>query len=146
MKKRIILFGLIVGCGLASCKKEGCTDENAKNYNEEAKKDDGTCNYEAKFTTWFNVTSAQAMVSDGVSELTFFLDDKIIGSLEPADFADEIPQCSGPEGLFTIVDLGKMSETDAVEYSCKDNFGNIVKSAIFPKLVAGDCNKYQLFY
>lgn len=28
-----------------SCKKEGCTDETATNYNEDAKKDDGTCTY-----------------------------------------------------------------------------------------------------
>ena len=27
------------------CKKEGCTDPNANNYNVEAKKDDGTCTY-----------------------------------------------------------------------------------------------------
>ncbi len=32
---------------LVACKKEGCTDENAINYNVEAKKDDGSC----KFTT-----------------------------------------------------------------------------------------------
>lgn len=29
----------------ASCKKEGCMDQNADNYNEEAKKDDGSCTY-----------------------------------------------------------------------------------------------------
>lgn len=27
----------------SSCKKEGCTDSDAENYNKEAKKDDGTC-------------------------------------------------------------------------------------------------------
>lgn len=38
---------LIVGVlsTTASCKKEGCTDVNAINYNEEAKKDDGSCEY-----------------------------------------------------------------------------------------------------
>lgn len=30
---------------LASCKKEGCTDQTAINYNDEAKKDDGSCEY-----------------------------------------------------------------------------------------------------
>lgn len=30
---------------LASCKKEGCTDETAINYNDKAKKDDGSCEY-----------------------------------------------------------------------------------------------------
>jgi len=32
---------------LISCKKEGCTDTNAVNFNTEAKKDDGSCNYES---------------------------------------------------------------------------------------------------
>ena len=31
---------------LAACKKKGCTDETAINYSEEAKKDDGSCEYE----------------------------------------------------------------------------------------------------
>lgn len=30
---------------LMACKKEGCTDPDALNYNDEAKKDDGTCTY-----------------------------------------------------------------------------------------------------
>lgn len=38
----IFLFGSLV---ITSCKKEGCTDATALNYNEEAKKDDGTCTY-----------------------------------------------------------------------------------------------------
>ena len=28
-----------------SCKKEGCTDENAQNYNASANQDDGSCEY-----------------------------------------------------------------------------------------------------
>lgn len=44
MKKSLLLLSLGV-ITLASCKKEGCTDPNALNYNGEAKKDDGTCTY-----------------------------------------------------------------------------------------------------
>jgi hypothetical protein len=44
MKRRIlILIGIVVFS--TSCKKEGCTDVNALNYNTEAKKDDGSCQY-----------------------------------------------------------------------------------------------------
>lgn len=50
MKKAInsLLFTAILGFAtitFTSCKKEGCTDVNANNYNDEAKKDDGTCTY-----------------------------------------------------------------------------------------------------
>lgn len=45
MKKGIllVLFGALA---LTSCKKEGCTDPNAVNYDEHAKKDNGSCNYD----------------------------------------------------------------------------------------------------
>lgn len=40
-----ISFG--IAGGMTSCKKEGCTDEKATNYNADAKKDDGSCEYPA---------------------------------------------------------------------------------------------------
>lgn len=49
MKKLNYVFTAVIVTvlmfGATSCKKEGCTDPNANNYNEEAKKDDGTCTY-----------------------------------------------------------------------------------------------------
>lgn len=36
---------LLLSTSLFSCKKEGCTDATAINYNSEAKKDDGSCEY-----------------------------------------------------------------------------------------------------
>ncbi|MCH2234733.1 MAG: hypothetical protein MK078_10840 [Crocinitomicaceae bacterium] len=47
MKKEMILgAALVLGLGLASCKKKGCTDETAVNYEAGAKKDDGSCVYD----------------------------------------------------------------------------------------------------
>src|SRR5688572_4667468 len=45
MMKKQILFLALGSVILTGCKKEGCTDPTALNYNEEAKKDDGTCTY-----------------------------------------------------------------------------------------------------
>lgn len=53
----LILVLLLSGISLQSCKKEGCTDETAKNYDSKAKTDDGSCEYEPNFT--FNITSPE---------------------------------------------------------------------------------------
>lgn len=43
--KTLTLLALSSAVALGSCKKKGCTDETATNYSEEAKKDDGSCEY-----------------------------------------------------------------------------------------------------
>lgn len=43
----LICVGLLLGITLNSCKKkEGCTDEKATNFNDKAKKEDGSCKYD----------------------------------------------------------------------------------------------------
>jgi hypothetical protein len=44
-KLLILLFAPLMIGGIGSCKKKGCTDELATNYQEEAKKDDASCLY-----------------------------------------------------------------------------------------------------
>lgn len=41
-----LFLGLFVGATTISCKKEGCTDPSAVNYDPEADKDDGSCVYD----------------------------------------------------------------------------------------------------
>jgi hypothetical protein len=49
MKRKNLSLGLMLisalSLGFTSCKKEGCMDPNASNYNEKAKKDDGSCTF-----------------------------------------------------------------------------------------------------
>lgn len=48
MKTKFLSIAILAAMtiGVSSCKKEGCVDSTATNYNEKAKKDDGSCKYD----------------------------------------------------------------------------------------------------
>ena len=77
MFKKIIpiLAIAVVSIPFSSCKKKGCTDEKAINYNESSKKEDGSCTYHPQITLSFshnfggtNVSSANFDKMDFTNE------------------------------------------------------------------------------
>ena len=46
MKKLLLILGFVLPI-MFSCKKKGCTDPEATNYNQHAEQNDGTCEYES---------------------------------------------------------------------------------------------------
>jgi len=45
--KKLILFTFLIGITFISCRKKGCTDPSANNYNSSAEVDNGTCLYDS---------------------------------------------------------------------------------------------------
>lgn len=66
--KTILVVALSLGmtAGMTSCKKEGCTDSTATNYDSKAKKDDGTCEY-ASTTTPTGSTAQDVTISGEIT-------------------------------------------------------------------------------
>lgn len=66
----------LIACSLliafSSCKKKGCTDATATNYNEKAKKDDGTCTYPEDTAPGYTTPSSYNFVdANGNSTVSF---------------------------------------------------------------------------
>jgi len=65
----IILAVLLMSGSMTSCKKKGCTDSEAINYSESAKKDDGSCMYSTVVASGITI----ALKTTGADETEFIL-------------------------------------------------------------------------
>jgi hypothetical protein len=67
MKKISLLLVLSLSLFALSCKKKGCIDETAINYNADAKKDDGSCEYDTSKPTITIIGDNPATVEIGAT-------------------------------------------------------------------------------
>ncbi|MDA7803276.1 hypothetical protein N8987_01700 [Crocinitomix sp.] len=137
MFPKTFFAALILTFVFISCKKEGCINENAANYDSEAKKDDGSCNYEASVSFWFNEE-----VADGLSgaELNIAMNEKFVGTMDATDWKTG-PDCGG-ENYTIVIDLeGNSNESFA--YSIANNFGMHMFDGTVT-LIPNDCISEQL--
>lgn len=139
--KKLFKIGLIailgIGLTLTSCKKKGCIDEVAKNYDTEAQKDDGSCEYYTNtelltMGTW-KYASVDAEVDSLESGYDEFLDgmtmtfrtngsyDIVIPSDSDAGVEDGTWEFNSDESVITL-DKGQQDEQDiAIEVLTIDN-------------------------
>lgn len=112
---------LVLGSGI-SCKKKGCTDPLATNYNEKAKKDDQSCIYPA--------ASTESVVYDGgnITTNTTFTDKNM-------KICDDIFVSAGltiPAGTTIIMCAGASIQVESAGYI------NAVGTAIEPIIIKGE--------
>lgn len=123
MMKRFNYSVLILAFALlSSCKKEGCTDQQATNYDENAKKENGTCTYEGTHVFWYGEDAAEFLINDGASSLTFYVDNQIIGSSAASVYWTSAPECGQASSITVTKQLGNV-KTQAYNFEVIDQTG-----------------------
>lgn len=87
---KYLTIGLLLCCvGLiSSCKKEGCTDQNARTYDEKADNNDpGMCKYERKLVFGASKNAATYMAYWGESTVTVKINGATFGSFNIYDYS-----------------------------------------------------------
>ena len=112
--KRILLITALTFVAITSCKKEGCIDTNAENYNSEAKKDDGTCSYEGSIVFWIHADSYISVPNQSVE---IFIEGNSIGNMNTSSNYTTRPNC-GQGGVTFYSDL-KNEKSKIYNYEIK---------------------------
>ena len=126
MKTKIYLAALVFGVSLASCKKEGCTDNKAENYDSKAKKDCNCCTYKApavyegRAVFWFKSYTAVYLAGDGVSSMSYYMNGEKFGSSASNLNRETPPKCGQDSSVTVTRSLGESISKD-FEFQVKDD-------------------------
>jgi hypothetical protein len=139
--KKLSLILLVAIAGFTSCKKEGCIDVDATNYNVDAKTDDGTCTFEGTTVFWVTESATDVISAAGGESLYYYVDNKLIGSTGLVYF-NAAPACGASGAVTHTVDLGK-SKSLSYTYEVIDNNGIIWWEGVI-NYQANICQTFEL--
>ena len=144
--KLIICLSLIGGVAVInSCKKDkikGCMDKDSKNYSATAEEDDGSCAYEGSIVFWYNHATADFLLADGATALTYYVNGAVVGSSAASVYWTGAPNCDQSGSVTVKKDLGSV-KSKSFTYSIKDQTGYEYYSGSVT-FDANTCTSYQL--
>lgn len=143
MKKLFLGLGAIALLGVTSCKKEGCMDVDAENYDADAKKS-ATCSYKGSAVLWNNEASTNGMMSDGVNSLVYYVGGNLVGSSSSGVYFASQPDCGGLGAVSFSVDLGE-EKAKTFPYKVLDQNDAVVWSGNI-EIQANTCLGLELVY
>ena|SRR5688572_33507151 len=139
----ISLLALFLVSG-TSCKREGCTDNDAENFDPKAKKNDNTCRFEGSAVLWYGQETSGHLVLTGASSLRYFVDNELQGSTAADVYFTGAPACNQNGSITITRDLGGV-KGKTYAYRVEDQLGRIVWEGLL-NLEANTCIQKELVY
>ncbi|MFN5208740.1 MAG: hypothetical protein ACK5D8_04545 [Bacteroidota bacterium] len=129
MKKIIYasLASVLMLTTLNACKKEGCTDSFATNYDEKADSDNGTCTYTGTIQFWYGKSASDWLDTVEVTSLAYYVDNQLIGSSAANVYFTGDPSCTQANVVRKTMDLG-LAKTKTVPYKVVDQNSDVIWS------------------
>jgi hypothetical protein len=142
--KNVLILGF-VAMSLFACKKEGCTDSIATNYDSKAKKSNNSCTYEKSIRFWYDSNSQSNMDLDAIQFLKVYVNGAFVGNLSVnMPFS---PNCEDQEGSdLVIYSITENNSSDKiVNYEVKDDLDQSLFTGTC-NLSAVNCSNLELVY
>lgn len=127
---------------LCSCKKEGCTDSSATNFDAEARKNNNSCTYQGEAVFWFGRETSENLQLNAVTSLKYYVDDQLEGSSASDVYFSGAPACGQNGSISVTRDLGG-EKRDSHSYRVEDQLGRIIWQGNLD-LEGGVCLKQEL--
>lgn len=134
---------LILALSFVSCRKEGCTNPLATNFNENATDSDNSCLFKGDVVFWFDENTSQNLGGTfGTENLNVYFDDELIGTYDVNNFQETAPDCSQQSTVGTEVDLGGETE-ESFNFRIEDDGGSIIEEGLV-QVSASECTRRKI--
>lgn len=141
---KTILSSVLIICFilLSACKKEGCTDSEANNYQIFAKNDNGSCTYSGSFVLWYKAGVFTGLASYGVTNLSLFINGEFKKEYPIGFYSPSEPDCGTENTMSIELDLGSQKLKE-FNYEIFDQNGIVRWSGVI-NLSAKQCSSIEL--
>jgi hypothetical protein len=143
MSKLLILSLFILFLLSIACKKQGCTDSLSKNYNSEANKDNGTCEYDGNCVFWFMPNNSLQLAN--CTYVKIYVDNVFIGGMATSSNYLSVPGCN-EGGVTYYTDMGK-NETKTISYKITNASNTFAEPEVYSgtlKINGGVCGNFNI--
>lgn len=123
--------------------KFGCMDPDSENYDPDANQNDNSCEYAGSISFFIDEEAEYYLVDNGVTELFYYVNDSLIGSLLPTENHNEHANCGEPNTILFSKDLDGLKSCP-IDYQIKDQNGNFIRSGTI-NVLANTCSISRLF-